>query len=77
MKYCADCKHYSTGFDFYKSDGGYSFEKISYRCNRLNKMNIVHKSYTDKGLDCFAEREDAKRLEDFRCGVEGKFWEAK
>lgn len=79
MKLCVDCKYYlhtppATVFEAL-------FSK-SHKCMR--SADYVVTDYV-LGLgriegeihDCHAEREDALRLEKFRCGKDGKYWEPK
>lgn len=73
-KICKKCKHYKDAFITSKWGG---FGKII--CTRDLAINIVtgEKDVKENSLGCYAEREDALRLEQFRCGVEGKFYEPK
>lgn len=65
---CKDCKHYEK-----LAKGLIDTCNI---CTRNLKVDLVtgDKIYK-KVLFCYAEREDALRLEHFRCGVDGKYFE--
>lgn len=75
MKFCVDCKHYKR----YESERYYlALLPVRHLCLRSCKPNIVTGDLEPDGkLDCKVEREDAMRLEHFRCGVDGKYYEPK
>lgn len=87
-KICVNCKHYKFEVitDIYSMPdlvkylhlNPISYTKIA--CTRNFKLNLVtgeKDSDDSKILFCKAEREDALRLEKFRCGVDAKFYEPK
>lgn len=72
MKLCIDCKYYAL------KESGYMFVKDEYVCTRLIPINVVTGIKSLKGaFSCEAEREDALRLEHFRCGFEAKYFQPK
>jgi hypothetical protein len=77
MKTCVECKHYL--YDAYPENmlRNCLDPSLFHRCTRDTKIHIVTGKQYGKTKVCMAEREDALRLEEFRCGKEGKFWEAK
>lgn len=73
-KYCVNCKFhgYKRLHNFFVNPNPNPI------CARLLKKDLVNGQFSyDNALDCKAEREDALRLEHFRCGVEGKYFELK
>lgn len=84
-KLCIKCKHYvESSFESHKAveyieiynkhliDTIPSFDS----CSRNAVLEKVKGMYiTSTLLNCAAERENAKRLEHFRCGYEGKYFE--
>lgn len=72
-KFCIHCKHYKR---ITETLYGYAFRQEIERdqCTRLQEPHIVTKELIGKTLDCHAERENALRLENFRCGYKGVFW---
>jgi hypothetical protein len=78
MKLCVDCKYYLH------TSPATVFEALFSKSHCMRSADYV---VTDPILglgriegeihDCYAEREDALRLEEFRCGKEGKYWEPK
>lgn len=86
-KYCVDCKHhssYSSGVNGFMNGVGGGGGVIGQKfptihliniCSRNLTRNLVTKQYIGNPLNCEAEREDALRLEQFRCGKEGKFFD--
>lgn len=85
MKLCKDCKHHEhekTSKSYEVFGHFVSYTETSSKCTRDQTFvyeDVVngYGSYVGEAHDCYAEREDALRLEEFRCGKEGKFWEAK
>ena len=84
MKLCKDCKHYEIKS---KYQTNYEFPIVGFYyedtlCRREQKFVITEMvngngEYEGEEKDCRVERENAQRLEEFRCGHEGKYWEAK
>jgi hypothetical protein len=81
MKLCKDCKHYNFTEACIETDWkAYASTKYvppKHECFRVSKVEMVLGNKLPPHLNCFTEREDALRLEEYRCGKEGKFWEAK
>lgn len=81
-KFCIHCKHYKKTTEkwYYKDSAGRlsgcipPAEIERDKCTRLQEPHIVTKELVGKTLDCHAERENALRLENFRCGYKGVFW---
>lgn len=73
-KICINCKHSKQQIEF-----GASSTYFNHICIRQYTISLVtgEPIYKGPALDCLAEREDALRLEQFRCGTEGKFYEPK
>lgn len=77
-KYCVDCKHSevvnrSENAPFL---GVWRWKEM--KCARNAPKDPVYgETIKDGLLCCHAEREDALRLEQFRCGKDAKYWEAK
>lgn len=73
---CVNCKHCS------KNTRPLSFNSLLLECDRNIefKQDLVYgisiNTNNGKSLKCYAEREDALRLEDVRCGVSGKYFES-
>ena len=83
-KICVNCKHYKVELSsmptkrLHLMPDFIIYNKII--CARNFKLNLVTgEKYSDdsKILLCEVEREDALRLEKFRCGVDAKFYEPK
>jgi hypothetical protein len=77
MKLCKDCKYHDA---HRLRIGGYNYDSpLCRRGQTYVILDLVNGSGYHEGeeMDCHVEREDALRLEEFRCGKEGKFWEAK
>jgi hypothetical protein len=78
MKLCIDCKHHAkkseyTSFGIFGS--GYYHIDI---CTRLAKRSPVNGVVISENVPrCATEREDALRLEQYRCKVDGIYWEKK
>ena len=73
-KLCIDCKHcvgtHNTPITQY-----IYIEALVFRCTRESKINLVNGAFTGPFYDCENERENALRLEQFRCGVDAKYFE--
>lgn len=76
-KFCVDCKHYL--FNEIEIIQTFYIIPEKHLCCRNCKTNVITgKLITEfNTLDCKVEREDALRLEQFRCGKEGKYFELK
>jgi len=76
-KYCVDCTHYENVKVSPAPWNKYVTE--CHCCSRELKISMVTKklNYDKNMLNCLVEREDAMRLEHFRCGVKGRYFELK
>jgi hypothetical protein len=74
MKLCKDCKWYEEQQRVHPL--GFCLIDVGI-CTRNSLIELVKGEKRPPFLNCETEREDALRLEEFRCGKEGKFWEAK
>ncbi len=73
MNFCKNCKFYKKeyAYNFFTSGIGIIYNA----CTRMNELDVVTGKFTGTPLNCYAERENALRLENERCGYEGKYWE--
>ena len=71
-KLCIDCKHYQAQYQSYY--GGYVYLNI---CKKNQPLNMVDGKAIPPYKFCEAEREDSLRLENYRCGYNGIYWEPK
>jgi hypothetical protein len=76
IKLCINCKFAEERVGFHCIDR-IPYQQIIYVCNRNADIDLVDGTYIGNKLFCDAERENALRLENYRCGPQAKFFEAK
>jgi hypothetical protein len=79
MKLCKDCKHCKhEPSEIIIPPNGYTYRSTEkWLCAIESKIDPIQGKPLPPYRSCHVEREDALRLEEFRCGKEGKYWEAK
>jgi hypothetical protein len=78
MDLCIDCKNHLKRNESISLGMFGTYDYPVHLCARTAKKDPVNGAFIRDGLlKCDAEREDALRLEQFRCGVSGKYYEAK
>ena len=75
-KFCINCKHSRLIKSISPLYGAACFVNVL-KCTRNSKTEVVYGLKLEPYLDCIAERENALRLEQERCGYQGIYWEAK